>query len=270
MDLYITRKLTDAALQTPPKTAGLTDEQRAELREAFDLFDTDRAGRIDAKELKVRTWGKGRARRFFLRRRETPQPPPTNADADAPSLSLSFFFVVRITTTTTTTQVAMRALGFEPKKEEVRRMIADADQDGRWEEEDKARAGRRNANDGEENQTQKNDASPAISPKTHTKTTRSGLVDFDAFARAMQAKISARDPEEEIARAFALFDAGGRGKIGAAELRRVARELGESLGEDEVQEMIEEADRDGEREEGGFDWGVSLVLTQGRRRRRER
>ncbi len=46
---------------------GLTEEQKAEIREAFDLFDTDGSGTIDAKELKV----------------------------------------------------AMRALGFEPKKEEV-------------------------------------------------------------------------------------------------------------------------------------------------------
>lgn len=31
----------------------LTDEQRQEIREAFDLFDTDGSGTIDAKELKV-------------------------------------------------------------------------------------------------------------------------------------------------------------------------------------------------------------------------
>ena len=31
----------------------LTEEQRQEIKEAFDLFDTDGSGRIDAKELKV-------------------------------------------------------------------------------------------------------------------------------------------------------------------------------------------------------------------------
>jgi len=31
----------------------LTEEQRQEIREAFDLFDTDGSGTIDAKELKV-------------------------------------------------------------------------------------------------------------------------------------------------------------------------------------------------------------------------
>ena len=31
----------------------LSEEQRQEIREAFDLFDTDGSGSIDAKELKV-------------------------------------------------------------------------------------------------------------------------------------------------------------------------------------------------------------------------
>lgn len=35
------------------KRTGLTEEQRQEIREAFDLFDTDGSGTIDAKELKV-------------------------------------------------------------------------------------------------------------------------------------------------------------------------------------------------------------------------
>lgn len=31
----------------------LTEEQKQEIREAFDLFDTDGSGSIDVKELKV-------------------------------------------------------------------------------------------------------------------------------------------------------------------------------------------------------------------------
>ena len=34
----------------------LTEEQKQEIREAFDLFDADGTGTIDAKELKVGTW----------------------------------------------------------------------------------------------------------------------------------------------------------------------------------------------------------------------
>eukprot|EP00913_Durusdinium_trenchii_P001906 g1764.t1 len=36
-----------------PKLTGLTDEQKQEIKEAFDLFDTDGSGEIDSKELKV-------------------------------------------------------------------------------------------------------------------------------------------------------------------------------------------------------------------------
>lgn len=50
----------------------------------------------------------------------------------------------------------------------------------------------------------------------------------------MTAHILARDPMEEVKRAFRLFDDEGRGKINIKNLRRVAKELGESLGEEEL------------------------------------
>jgi hypothetical protein len=41
----------------PAKRRALTDEQKLELREAFDLFDSEQTGRIDYHELKVhRRW----------------------------------------------------------------------------------------------------------------------------------------------------------------------------------------------------------------------
>lgn len=49
-----------------------------------------------------------------------------------------------------------------------------------------------------------------------------------------------------LAQVFALFDHDGSGRIGFRELKRVVTELGENIGDDEMREMIEEADRDGD------------------------
>ena len=132
----------------------LTEEQKQEIKEAFDLFDTDGSGTIDAKELKV----------------------------------------------------AMRALGFEPKKEEIKKMIADIDKDG------------------------------------------SGTIDFEEFLQMMTAKMGERDSREEIMKAFRLFDDDETGRISFKNLKRVAKELGENMTDEELQEMIDEADRDGDGE----------------------
>ena len=143
-----------AALSKPKKRADLTEEQRQEIKEAFDLFDTDGSGNIDAKELKV----------------------------------------------------AMRALGFEPKKEEIKKMISEAD--------------------------------------PHSE----GVVSFENFMELMTTKMAERDPREEMLKAFRLFDEDETGRISFKNLKRVAKELGENMSDEEIHEMIEEADRDGDGE----------------------
>ncbi|CAD6569262.1 MAG: Calcium-binding component of the spindle pole body (SPB) half-bridge [Alectoria sarmentosa] len=72
------------------------------------------------------------------------------------------------------------------------------------------------------------------------------LLPFPQFQTVMAQRILARDPREEILRAFELFDEGGKGKINLGDLRRVARELGEGLEEEELAAMIEEFDLDGD------------------------
>lgn len=47
---------------------------------------------------------------------------------------------------------------------------------------------------------------------------------------------------EEIKRAFKLFDQDKSGKISFVDLKRVAKELGETISDQELQEMIDEAD----------------------------
>ncbi|XP_008977827.1 centrin-1 [Callithrix jacchus] len=132
----------------------LTEDQKQEIREAFDLFDVDGSGTIDVKELKV----------------------------------------------------AMRALGFEPRKEEMKKMISEVDKEG------------------------------------------TGKISFNDFLAVMTQKMSEKDTKEEILKAFRLFDDDETGKISFKNLKRVANELGENLTDEELQEMIDEADRDGDGE----------------------
>ncbi|XP_054845602.1 uncharacterized protein LOC129336498 [Eublepharis macularius] len=132
----------------------LSEEQKREIREAFDLFDTDESGSIDVKELKV----------------------------------------------------ALHALGFEPKKGEIRKMVAEIGKDDR------------------------------------------SFINFEEFLAMIMQKMSEKDNKQEILKAFQLFDTDGTGKISFQNLKAATSELGEDISDEELQEMIEEGDRDGDGE----------------------
>lgn len=136
------------------KKRELTEDQKHEIKEAFDLFDTDKDQAIDYHELKV----------------------------------------------------AMRALGFEVKKVDVLKILKDYDREGK------------------------------------------GKITFEDFSEVVTDRILDRDPKEEVLKAFKLFDDDESGKISLRNLRRVARELGENVTDEELRSMIDEFDADGDGE----------------------
>jgi centrin-3 len=83
------------------------------------------------------------------------------------------------------------------------------------------------------------DASGAVCPPPTLQLTQTA---FQAIAGGL---VFARDPREEILRAFRLFDAEDKGVITVEDLRRVAREIGEDISEEELASRIEEFDMNG-------------------------
>ena len=73
----------------------------------------------------------------------------------------------------------------------------------------------------------------------------SGTVDFPEFLNMMAKKIQNTDSvEDEIKEAFRVFDKDGHGHISADEFRFVMRNIGSQMTEEEIEEMIAEADHD--------------------------
>ncbi|XP_037979098.1 centrin-2 isoform X2 [Motacilla alba alba] len=90
-------------------------------------------------------------------------------------------------------KAAMRALGLEPKKEEMEKMISDIDKEG------------------------------------------TGKISFSGFLAVVSQRMAEKDSKEEILKAFKLFDEDETGKISFQNLKRVARVLGESITDEELQ-----------------------------------
>mmetsp|Transcript_50815 Transcript_50815/g.91737 ORF Transcript_50815/g.91737 Transcript_50815/m.91737 type:complete len:477 (+) Transcript_50815:62-1492(+) len=71
-------------------------------------------------------------------------------------------------------------------------------------------------------------------------------LDFAQFLTLMARKMKETDTEAELVEVFKVFDRDGTGFISAAELRHVMVQLGEKVTDDEIDDMISEADVDGD------------------------
>jgi centrin-1 len=131
---------------------GLSADEVEEIKEAFDLFDTDQSGAISVSELTS----------------------------------------------------AMKSLGFDVKHAVVFQMIAELDADG------------------------------------------SGEIEFEEFLDMMTARISDKNSREDIERVFKLFDSDRTGEVSLENMKRVAKELGEDISPQELQEIVQRADLDGD------------------------
>ncbi|KAL4237820.1 hypothetical protein ACF0H5_002532 [Mactra antiquata] len=68
-----------------------------------------------------------------------------------------------------------------------------------------------------------------------------GEIDFDEFLTMMENKMQYKENEEEILDAFKVFD-NGKGYIRASDLREIMRTLGDRMTDDEIDEMMFEAE----------------------------
>eukprot|EP00440_Ansanella_granifera_P053452 gb/GFBE01057950.1/.p1 GENE.gb/GFBE01057950.1/~~gb/GFBE01057950.1/.p1 ORF type:complete len:166 (+),score=79.35 gb/GFBE01057950.1/:1-498(+) len=76
----------------------------------------------------------------------------------------------------------------------------------------------------------------------------SGNIEFPEFLKLMASKLQDTDSAEEMQEAFNIFDQDKSGSVTAAELKHVMNNLGEQVTNEEVEEMIREADADGDGE----------------------
>ena len=96
----------------------------------------------------------------------------------------------------------LRALGFEPRRDQISRILAQA----------------------------------GVGPRVNK-------IRFREFLAVMAHLTTENEILEEMKRAFQLFDVDDTGNITVDNLRQVADQLGEKMTDDELKEMIEEADQ---------------------------
>ena len=69
----------------------------------------------------------------------------------------------------------------------------------------------------------------------------SNTIDYSEFEQIMCLKMGAKETREEVEKAFLLFDKDETGKISLENLREIANEIGEKLTDDELMDMLIEA-----------------------------
>ncbi|CAI9781326.1 unnamed protein product [Fraxinus pennsylvanica] len=95
-----------------------------------------------------------------------------------------------------------------------------------------------------------------------------GTIDLPEFLNLMVRKMKDAHSEEELKEAFQVFDKDQNGFISAAELRHVMTNLGEKLTDEDVDEMIREADLDGDRQIN-YEEFVKVMMAKKRKKRIE-
>ncbi|KAL2916832.1 hypothetical protein HK105_203611 [Polyrhizophydium stewartii] len=176
------------------RTKVLNLEQRKELEETFQLFDTDGSGTMEPAELRVVLWALG-------------------FDVDAAEIEL----------------MVSKFLGIEPDEAEDVSLTLDQ-------------------------------FMVLMIEKMVWVHLRLALDEY--VADRLSDEQNERDSPEKLMKAFQLFDSEKRGKFGAKDLRRVARDLNEPLGEEEMQLIIDELDKDGDGEIGIDDWMRAMSKTR--------
>ena len=83
---------------------------------------------------------------------------------------------------------------------------------------------------------------------------KKGPLKFDDFMEVMIDKNADKDPEVEIKKAFKVLCEEGTEKITLKSLSKICADLGEKIGDEELQEMINEADKDQDDEVGEEDF----------------
>ena len=73
-----------------------------------------------------------------------------------------------------------------------------------------------------------------------------GSLEFHEFCNLMSRQMKESSSEVELLERFKLFDKDGNGTISREELAQVMAQLGEKLTEDEIDEMIQDADKNGD------------------------